>query len=154
MLLVHYLIFASLIGRQDIREHRISRSRNYLAIVTLIPLAGMGSIRFAILNVLLYLLIRVLSCRGLGKGDVRLSPLMGMYVATYSSELSDLIVLNVITWITAAAVLLTLIALRRINKTERIAFAPFMFCGVLIHAYINLVIKNCSLSAIIAQCVG
>lgn len=154
MLLAHFLIFASVIGYRDLRSHRISRSHNYAAIVTLIPLVGIESLRFGILNLILYFSIRVLSRYELGKGDVRLSPLMGMYAATYSFELSDLILLNFITWILAAAALLTLIALRQINQKDRIAFAPFMFCGVLIHAYVNSVGKNCSLSAIIIQCVG
>ncbi len=154
MVIAHFLIFALLISFWDLRRHRIYRSHNYAAIMTLIPLVEFRAFWFAAHNLIIYLFIRILSRQELGKGDVRLSPLMGMYTAIYSFELSDLFFLNFITWILAAVVALAVMACRRRNRLDRMAFAPFMFCGVLIHAYVNSVAKNCSLSAIITQCVG
>ena len=134
MIWVHFIVTALVIGLRDITTHRIKRHEVNIAMLTLIPTMSWGSFHFAFINLVIYSLARLGSKGHLGRGDVRLSPLIGIYASTYCRDLNDVIMINVITWSVAAIVAVTLLLARRISASDPIAFAPFMFAGLALHA--------------------
>jgi prepilin signal peptidase PulO-like enzyme (type II secretory pathway) len=154
VLLLHFSVFAVLISVRDCATHRIRRVDTYLALVTIIPFIYWRSLVFGAVNFILYYAIRKLSRNGLGKGDLRLSPLMGIYISLFETELSGIFRLNLLTWMSAG--LFSLCSMKRMkgNANSRVPFAPFMFIGVAILAYLEISAEKCALSAIIGRCVG
>lgn len=133
---LHFLIWSLVISHRDVKTHRIKKSHVYLALLSSIVFISWNAAIFALGNFLIYLVIYFCSRRQLGVGDLRLSPLMGIYLSVSHEEFSAVLWMNLFTWITAGVVILTLLLFKRIAVKSRIAFAPFMFLGVALETYI------------------
>lgn len=154
MVLIHFILFAGVISFRDISSHRIKKREVYLALVTIAPFLHLYSFLFAAVNGALYTGIRRLSSNQLGKGDVRLAPLIGVYISMYEEEIGETFVVNLMTWSLAGVVALYLMLKGKNRAHYRIPFAPFMFLGVVVHGTAQIAAEKCSPSAIIVQCVG
>jgi prepilin signal peptidase PulO-like enzyme (type II secretory pathway) len=154
VVLIHFVLFAGVISFRDISSHRIKKRDVYLALFTILPFIDLNSLLFAAVNGALYAGIRRLSSNQLGKGDVRLAPLIGVYISMYEEEIREIFVVNLMTWSVAGVVALYLMLKGKNRAHYRIPFAPFMFLGVLLHVTAQIAAENCSPSAIIVQCVG
>ena len=108
----------------------------HFALLSSIVFISWNAVIFALGNFLIYLAIYFFSRRQLGIGDLRLSPLMGIYLSVSHEEFSAVIRMNLFAWMTAGLVILTLLSLKRIAVKSRIAFAPFMFLGVALETYL------------------
>ena len=133
---LHFLIASLVISHIDVKSHRIKKTYVYLAILSSIVFISWNAAIFALGNLLIYLAIYFCSRRQLGMGDLRLSPLMGIYLSVSHEEFSAVIRMNLFAWMTAGLVILTLLSFKRIAVKSRIAFAPFMFLGVALETYI------------------
>ena len=133
---LHFLIVSLLISHTDVKSHRIKKTHVYLAILSSIVFISWNAAIFALGNLLIYLAIYFCSRRQLGMGDLRLSPLMGIYLSVSHEEFSAVIRMNLFVWMTAGVVILLLLLFKRITVKSRIAFAPFMFLGVALETYI------------------
>jgi prepilin signal peptidase PulO-like enzyme (type II secretory pathway) len=136
MEILHFLISSLVISCLDVKTHRIRRNHVYLALVTTLPFITVNAVIFGLCNLFIYLVLFFCSQNQLGKGDLRLSPLMGIYLSVNHEELSAAIRMNLFTWLTAGVVILILLLFKRITVRNRIAFAPFMFLGVALETYI------------------
>lgn len=133
---LHFLISSLVISHTDVKSHRIKKTHVYLAILSSIVFISWNAAIFALGNLLIYLAIYFCSRRQLGMGDLRLSPLMGIYLSVSHEEFSAVIRMNLFVWMTAGVVILLLLFFKRITVKSRIAFAPFMFLGVALETYI------------------
>lgn len=133
---LHFLISSLVISHTDVKSHRIKKTHVYLAILSSIVFISWNAAIFALGNLLIYLAIYFCSRRQLGMGDLRLSPLMGIYLSVSHEEFSAVIRMNLFVWMTAGVVILLLLLFKRITVKSRIAFAPFMFLGVALETYI------------------
>jgi len=133
---LHFLIASLVISHTDVKSHRIKKTHVYLAILSSIVFISWNAVIFALGNFLIYLAIYFCSRRQLGIGDLRLSPLMGIYLSVSHEEFSAVIRMNLFVWMTAGVVILLLLLFKRITVKSRIAFAPFMFLGVALETYI------------------
>lgn len=133
---LHFLISSLVISHIDVKSHRIKKKHVYLAILSSIVFISWNAAIFALSNLLIYLAIYFCSRRQLGMGDLRLSPLMGIYLSVSHEEFSAVIRMNLFVWMTAGVVILLLLLFKRITVKSRIAFAPFMFLGVALETYI------------------
>ena len=133
---LHFLIWSLVISHRDVKTHRIKKTHVHLALLSSIVFISWNAAIFALGNLLIYLAIYFCSRRQLGIGDLRLSPLMGIYLSVSHEEFSAVIRMNLFVWMTAGVVILTLLVLKRITVKSRIAFAPFMFLGVALETYI------------------
>ena len=133
---LHFLIWSLVISHRDVKSHRIKKMHVYLAILSSIVFISWNAAFFALGNLLIYLAIYFCSRRQLGMGDLRLSPLMGIYLSVSHEEFSAVIRMNLFVWMTAGVVILLLLLFKRITVKSRIAFAPFMFLGVALETYI------------------
>jgi len=133
---LHFLIASLVLSHIDVKSHRIKKTHVYLAILSSIVFISWNAAIFALGNLLIYLAIYFCSRRQLGMGDLRLSPLMGIYLSVSHEEFSAVIRMNLFVWMTAGVVILLLLLFKRITVKSRIAFAPFMFLGVALETYI------------------
>lgn len=133
---LHFLISSLVISHTDVKSHRIKKTHVYLSILSSIVFISWNAAIFALGNLLIYLAIYFCSRRQLGMGDLRLSPLMGIYLSVSHEEFSAVIRMNLFVWMTAGVVILLLLLFKRITVKSRIAFAPFMFLGVALETYI------------------
>ena len=133
---LHFLISSLVISYQDVKTHRIKKTHVHFALLSSIVFISWNAAIFALGNFLIYLAIYFCSRRQLGIGDLRLSPLMGIYLSVSHEEFSAIMRMNLFVWMTAGVVILTLLVLKRITVKSRIAFAPFMFLGVALETYI------------------
>ena len=133
---LHFLIWSLVISHRDVKTHRIKKTHVHFALLSSIVFISWNAVLFALGNFLIYLAIYFCSRRQLGIGDLRLSPLMGIYLSVSHEEFSAVIRMNLFTWITAGVVILILLVLKRVSVKNRIAFAPFMFLGVALETYI------------------
>lgn len=154
MQLLHFLFFAVLISVRDFATHRVRRVDTYIAFATILPFIHWRSLVFGAANFTLFLAIRKFSQGGLGKGDLRLSPLMGFYLSLFEEDFSGIFKLNLLTWISAGLCTLISMNLKEGSAIHRVPFAPFMFIGVAIYACLEMSVEKCALSAIIGRCVG
>jgi len=137
VLLIHLLLFATLISWRDLRTHLIPKRLTHLAIASLAPFlidSAYTGIALALTNYLLYRSLNFFSSNAIGLGDIRLSILIGGYVAGLGGEFSDLIWCNAMSWISCFFALLFHLLRRRGLMVQRVAFAPFMFFGVIYYA--------------------
>ena len=81
-----------------------------------------------------YTPINILSGRAIGRGDIRLSLLMGAYISAFGGDMSDLIWSNAISWLACSIILIVHLLKRESLKGKRVAFAPYLFFGVFIFA--------------------
>ena len=133
---LHFLISSLVISHRDVKSHRIKKTHVRFALLSSMVFISWNAAIFALGNFLIYLAIYLCSRRQLGKGDLRLSPLMGIYLSVGHEDFSAVIRMNLIVWMTAGVVILLLLLFKRINVKSRIAFAPFMFLGVALERYI------------------
>ena len=133
---LHFLIASLVISHRDVKSHRIKKRHVYLALLSSMVFISWNAAIFALGNFLIYLAVYLCSRRQLGKGDLRLSPLMGIYLSVSHEEFSAVIRMNLFVWMTAGVVILMLLMFKRITVKSRIAFAPFMFLGVALETYV------------------
>ena len=76
---------------------------------------------------IIFLLVYLVSRKGIGGGDVKFMSAAGLYLGIRSSMTSMLL-----GSILAAAVGLTMILLKRITPKERIPLIPFLYAGILL----------------------
>lgn len=135
MLIAHFGIWAVLISIQDLRFRKIRRRDVYLAILSLIPWLHFQSIKVAIFNLAIYLILFVLSNGQIGFGDVRLSFLIGLYLGILNSNFKEVLVVNSLSWSVASFFVLGRWLCRL--PIGAVPFAPFMFLSVVISALID-----------------
>ena len=134
---MHFAIFAIIISWRDFQEHLISKRITHVALLSLIPLLHESLLEASLLsliNFMFYTTINLLSGRAIGRGDVRLSLLMGVYISAFGGDISDVIWSNAISWLACSITLIIHLLKRESLKGKRVAFAPFLFFGVLIFA--------------------
>ena len=137
MLFIHFAIFAIIISRRDFQEHLISKRITHLALLSLIPLLHESLLEASLLsliNFMIYTTINLLSGRAIGRGDIRLSLLMGAYISAFGGDMSDLVWSNAISWLACSIILIVHLLKRESLKGKRVAFAPYLFFGVFIFA--------------------
>jgi prepilin signal peptidase PulO-like enzyme (type II secretory pathway) len=81
-----------------------------------------------------YATINFFSRRAIGRGDIRLSLLMGAYISAFGGDISDLIWSNAISWLACSITLIINLLKRESLKGKRVAFAPYLFFGVFLFA--------------------
>ena len=105
-----------------------------MALLTLIPMID-NSILHALLlssiNLCLYLLLNLSSPQAIGRGDIRLSLLIGCYVSAFDGGVYQLIWCNTISWVSCSISLIPYILKQERLKEIRVAFAPYLFFGLL-----------------------
>ncbi len=137
MLFIHFAIFAIIISWRDFQEHLISKRITHLALLSLIPLLHESLLEASLLsliNFMFYATINFFSRRAIGRGDIRLSLLMGAYISAFGGDMSDLIWSNAISWLACSIILIVHLLKRESLKGKRVAFAPYLFFGVFIFA--------------------
>ena len=134
MLFIHLTFFGLAISWRDYQSHLISKRTTHLALLTLIPMID-NSILHAILlssiNLCLYLLLNLSSPQAIGRGDIRLSLLIGCYVSAFDGGVYELIWCNTISWVSCSISLIPYILKHERLKEIRVAFAPYLFFGLL-----------------------
>lgn len=123
MLGLHLLFFTTFLALIDIATHRIPRELIYLGLATLVLFVDQRSFGLFILAIALprmvFALISIVNPTLIGKGDRRLSSLIGGYIFFAP---------NIELWgIVSAGLLqstLTLLSLTTYRRGDRIAFAP------------------------------
>ena len=134
MLFIHLTFFGLAISWRDYQSHLISKRTTHLALLTLIPMID-NSILHALLlssiNLCLYLLLNLSSPQAIGRGDIRLSLLIGCYVSAFDGGVYQLIWCNTISWVSCSISLIPYILKHERLKEIRVAFAPYLFFGLL-----------------------
>ena len=134
MLFIHLTFFGLAISWRDYQSHLISKRTTHLALLTLIPMID-NSILHALLlssiNLCLYLLLNLSSPQAIGRGDIRLSLLIGCYVFAFDGGVYELIWCNTISWVSCSISLIPYILKQERLKEIRVAFAPYLFFGLL-----------------------
>ena len=134
---MHFAIFAIINSWRDFQEHLISMRITHVALLSLIPLLHESLLEASLLsliNFMFYTTINLLSGRAIGRGDIRLSLLMGAYISAFGGDMSDLIWSNAISWLACSITLIIHLLKRESLKGKRVAFAPYLFFGVFIFA--------------------
>lgn len=123
----------------DIRQHRLPNVLVFplLGTTTLLVVAAgilasdLGAVGRALLGGLIlgagYLGLYLISPSGLGLGDVKLAPVLGMLAAWYSWV--DLALMALLPFLLGGIVALALLALRRAGRKTMLAFGPYMLLG-------------------------
>ena len=110
------LIMLTWISVYDIRFHLI---RNIdLVVIFLLLIPNFGNWLFACLNLSFYLGLNMISKGVIGAGDIKLSFLLALQLASVTALMNSLS----FTWIFGGLYAL-------ISRSPAIAFAPFMICG-------------------------
>jgi prepilin signal peptidase PulO-like enzyme (type II secretory pathway) len=134
VLFIHLTFFGLAISWRDYQSHLISKKTTHLALLTLIPMTD-NSILHALLlssiNLCLYLLLNLSSPQAIGRGDIRLSLLIGCYVSAFDGGVYELIWCNTISWVSCSISLIPYILKQERLKEIRVAFAPYLFFGLL-----------------------
>lgn len=134
MLFIHLTFFGLAISWRDYQSHLISKRTTHLALLTLIPIID-NSIFHALLlssiNLSLYLLLKLTSPQAIGRGDIRLSLLIGCYVYAFDGGVYELIWCNTISWVSCSISLIPHVLKQERITEMRVAFAPYLFFGLL-----------------------
>lgn len=134
---VHLVLFSITFSLIDLRFHKIFKNHVIVALLFAAPFVTLGAMVSGVLNYCFYNLLHRASRGALGFGDVRLAFLIGVYAHHFTKELSSLISANLYSWLCAGVVAVALFMWSRRNLEERLAFAPFMFLGLLITLVTN-----------------
>lgn len=121
----------------DIKSHKIRRGHLAVAIATLLPMMHLTSPVYGVLNYLGYRGLYGISRKRIGYGDVRLAFLMGLYSSSLLQSFKSLLWINVYAWAFAGVFTLVYLMMTTKGLNDRVAFAPFMFLGVLATALIG-----------------
>jgi prepilin signal peptidase PulO-like enzyme (type II secretory pathway) len=131
----------------DMTSHRLPREISYpaaglvmtamvLAVADGAPSSRLGSAITGALVVAASLgALRVLSRGGLGDGDVRLGPLLGLVLGWWSVALVPLALF--IASVTGAVVGLALISLGRLGRRQAVPFGPFLAFGTMVALWVT-----------------
>ena len=134
MLFIHLTFFGLAISRRDYQTHLISKRTTHLALLTLIPFIDdsiFHALLLSVVNLCLYLLFKLASPKAIGRGDIRLSLLIGSYVSAFDGGVYELIWCNTISWISCSISLIPHVLKQERLKEIRVAFAPYLFFGLL-----------------------
>ena len=134
MLFIHLTFFGLAISWRDYQTHLISKRTTYLALLTLIPFIDNSIFRALLLssiNLCLYLFLKLISPQAIGRGDIRLSLLIGSYVSAFDGGVYELIWCNTISWVFCLISLIPHFLKQERLKEMRVAFAPYLFFGLL-----------------------
>ena len=133
MLFIHLTFFGIAISWRDYQSHLISKRTTHLALLTLIPIIHnsiFNALLLSAINLSLYLLLKLISPQAIGRGDIRLSLLIGCYVSAFDGGVYELIWCNAISWVSCSISLIPHV-LKPERLTElRVAFAPYLFFGL------------------------
>ena len=134
MLFIHLTFFGLAISWRDYQIHLISKRTTHLALLTLIPFIDKSIIHALLLssiNLCLYLFLKLISPQAIGRGDIRLSLLIGSYVSAFDGGVYELIWCNTISWVFCSISLIPHFLKQERLKEMRVAFAPYLFFGLL-----------------------
>ena len=134
MLFIHLTFFGLAISWRDYQTHLISKRTTHLALLTLIPFIDNSIFRALLLssiNLCLYLLLKLISPQAIGRGDIRLSLLIGSYVSAFDGGVYELGWCNTISWVFCSISLIPHFLKQERLKEMRVAFAPYLFFGLL-----------------------
>ena len=134
MLFIHLTFFGLAISWRDYQTHLISKRTTHLALLTLIPFIDNSIFRALLLssiNLCLYLFLKLISPQAIGRGDIRLSLLIGSYVSAFDGGVYELIWCNTISWVCCSISLIPHFLKQERLKEMRVAFAPYLFFGLL-----------------------
>ena len=137
MLFIHLTFFGLAISWRDYQTHLISKRTTHLALLTLIPFIDNSIFRALLLssiNLCLYLFLKLISPQAIGRGDIRLSLLIGSYVSAFDGGVYELIWCNTISWVFCSISLIPHFLKQERLKEMRVAFAPYLFFGLLCYA--------------------
>jgi leader peptidase (prepilin peptidase) / N-methyltransferase len=138
------IVAAALIAQSviDLRTHRLPREITYpalLAVVVVLGLAALdrstvGRLVGAVVGAVIFTLslgaIRVISRGGMGDGDVRLAPLLGIILGWWGYSLVPVAI--VVASAAGAAVGSILIVTGRAGRHTAVPFGPFLAAGTLV----------------------
>ena len=133
MLFIHLTFFGIAISWRDYQSHLISKRTTHLALLTLIPIIHhsiFNALLLSAINLSLYLLLKLLSPQAIGRGDIRLSLLIGCYVSAFDGGVYELIWCNAISWVSCSISLIPHVLKPERLKELRVAFAPYLFFGL------------------------
>ena len=134
MLFIHLTFFGIAISWRDYQSHLISKRTTHLALLTLIPFIDNSIFRALFLssiNLCLYLFLKLTSPQAIGRGDIQLSFLIGCYVSAFDGGVYELIWCNAISWVSCSISLIPHVLKPERLKEMRVAFAPYLFLGLL-----------------------
>jgi len=134
VLFIHLTFFGLAISWRDYQTHLISKRTTHLALLTLIPFIDNSIFRALLLssiNLCLYLFLKLISPQAIGRGDIRLSLLIGSYVSAFDGGVHELIWCNTISWVFSSISLIPHFLKQERLKEMRVAFAPYLFFGLL-----------------------
>ena len=131
MIWLHLLVSATIFSVTDIQLHKIRRIHLLVACTLFLPFLGFSGVQHAFINYCGYRLLYHLTRGAIGYGDVRLAALIGLYSGSLFNSTYYLILINLISLITASCCAITLLIIDRGGLRERIPFAPFMFLGLI-----------------------
>jgi len=134
VLFIHLACFGIAISWRDYRSHLISKRTTHLALLTLIPIiynSIFHALLLSLLNLCLYLLLKLASPQAIGRGDIRLSLLIGCYIFAFEGGVYELIWCNTISWVSCSISLIRHILKQERLEEIRVAFAPYLFFGLL-----------------------
>jgi len=134
VLFIHLTFFGLAISWRDYQTHLISKRTTHLALLTLIPFIDNSIFRALLLssiNLCLYLFLKLISPQAIGRGDIRLSLLIGSYVSAFDGGVYELIWCNTISWVFCSISLIPHFLKQERLKEMRVAFAPYLFFGLL-----------------------
>jgi len=134
VLFIHLAFFGLAISWRDYQTPLISKRTTHLALLTLIPLIDnsiFNALLLSAINLCLYLLLKLASPQAIGRGDIRLSLLIGCYVSAFDGGVYELIWCNTISWVSCSISLILNFLKQERFKEKRVAFAPYLFFGLL-----------------------
>ena len=134
MLLIHLTFFGIAISWRDYQSHLISKNTTHLALLTLIPFifnSIFPALLLSSINSCFYMLLKLRSPQAIGRGDIRLSLLIGSYVSAFNGGVYELIWCNTISWVSCSISLIPHFLREERLKEMRVAFAPYLFFGLL-----------------------
>ena len=134
MLFIHLTFFGLAISWRDYQTHLISKRTTHLALLTLIPFIDNSIFRALLrssITLCLYLFLKLISPQAIGRGDIRLSLLIGSYVSAFDGGVHELIWCNTISWVFCSISLIPHFLKQERLKEMRVAFAPYLFFGLL-----------------------
>jgi len=148
--LATYLVFVALLIQLsviDLAEHRLPNQltlRAFLLASILLPVAALAplegtalgrAVLGAVASFAFHLLIHIVSPRGFGLGDVKLSPTIGAHLAFLSADALMRGIL--VSFVLNAVVVLGLMTAGRADRHTKVAFGPFMAAGAFVALYLH-----------------